>query len=247
MKRIKNVNIQNHNNYSRRSCSKESLWSAGQSGRRLASSDGEVVDGLLVVRVRQLLVADLGLGEADAAHVADRAADSQEPGLPEPLHGGHVDLPQPQAGAHAPHLVEGQAGELAAVAAGDEGGEEDHQQHVTTAPCSVVTLDGTVPAAVRRPQALGLTHYVVPQHLDVRVEVVGVTVVHGEGRRGSSHPGSFGFLLLGRVLPVFLLEVCVVRLELIGVNGAFPLYDDIGAPAILCKAEEQARPFSATQ
>lgn len=61
--------------------------------------------------------------------------------------------------------VEGQAGELAAVAAGDEGGEEDHQQHVTTAPCSVVTLDGAVPAAVRRPQALGLTHYVVPQHL----------------------------------------------------------------------------------
>lgn len=75
------------------------------SDRHSSSSDCKVVDGFRVARVRELLVADFGLGEAYAADVADRTAHGQEPCLPEPLHGGQVDLPQPQAGTHAPDLL----------------------------------------------------------------------------------------------------------------------------------------------
>lgn len=119
--------------------------------RRPWHSDVEVVVSVWGWPVRNPLVFDVRLGEDETAHLVPRAAHGVQTRLPELLDGGEIDLPAAEARTHTPHLVEGQAGELAAVAEGDERGEKDDEEDVAAATGPVVAADGAVPAGVRRP------------------------------------------------------------------------------------------------
>lgn len=102
------------------------------------------------------------LRTAHPARLESGTTDPVETSFPELLDCGHVNLPESEAGTHAPNLVEGEAGELAPIAEGDEGGEQNHQKDVAASAGAVIATHRTIPTFIGSPQALGFSYDVVP-------------------------------------------------------------------------------------